>query len=145
MEVLVGDQRRRGVLVRKAKKNRGENAWIVEIGSLKVSYPQRELVPAAPSPRGPVVASVDLAATPAAHTEINLCGMRLEEAFEALRRQTDAAVLRGLGGFSVVHGKGDGILQKGVHDWLRKEPSVADYYFSRPELGGFGRTEVVLK
>jgi DNA mismatch repair protein MutS2 len=145
MEVLAGDQRRRGVLVRRAKKTRGENAWVVEIGSLKVSYPERELLPATPSPRKPVAATVELAAAPAARAEINLCGMRLEEAFEALRRQIDAAVLHGLGGFSVVHGKGDGILQKGVHDWLKKEPSVADYYFSRPELGGFGRTEVVLK
>ncbi|MDR1858631.1 MAG: Smr/MutS family protein [Treponema sp.] len=145
MEVLAGEQRRRGVLVRRAKKSAGENAWVVEIGPLKVSYPERELVPATPLPRKPVAASVELAAIPAARAEINLCGLRLEEAFEALRRQIDAAVLHGLGGFSVVHGKGDGILQKGVHDWLKKEPSVADYYFSRPELGGFGRTEVVLK
>jgi DNA mismatch repair protein MutS2 len=71
--------------------------------------------------------------------------MRLDEALEALRRQTDAAVLNGLGTFSVIHGTGEGILQKGVHDWLKKEPSVADFYFSRPELGGFGRTEVVLR
>jgi DNA mismatch repair protein MutS2 len=45
----------------------------------------------------------------------------------------------------VVHGKGDGILQKAVHDFLKTQSVVADYYFSRPELGGFGRTEVTLK
>jgi DNA mismatch repair protein MutS2 len=77
--------------------------------------------------------------------EINLRGMRLDEALEALRQQVDAAVLSGLHEFSVVHGKGDGILQKGVHDYLRREKSVADYYFSRPEMGGFGRTEVILQ
>jgi DNA mismatch repair protein MutS2 len=70
---------------------------------------------------------------------------RLEEALAALERQMDAAVLAGLHEFSVVHGKGDGILQKGVHDFLKKQPAVADYYFSRPELGGFGRTEVILR
>ncbi|GHV54377.1 hypothetical protein AGMMS49579_14820 [Spirochaetia bacterium] len=64
---------------------------------------------------------------------------------EALRRQIDAAVLGGLHEFAVIHGKGEGILQKGVHDYLKKESAVADYYFSRPELGGFGRTEVILK
>jgi DNA mismatch repair protein MutS2 len=71
--------------------------------------------------------------------------MRLDEALDALRRQIDAAVLTGMKEFSVIHGKGDGILQKGVQDYLKQESAVADYYFSRPELGGFGRTEVVLK
>jgi DNA mismatch repair protein MutS2 len=89
--------------------------------------------------------SVDLAASPVPRSEINLCGMRMDEALETLRRQTDAAILHGLKVFAVVHVKGDGILQRGVHDWLKKESSVADYYFSHPELGGFGRTEVVLK
>jgi DNA mismatch repair protein MutS2 len=55
------------------------------------------------------------------------------------------AVLQSLKVFSVVHGKGDGILQKGVHQWLKQESAVADYYFSSPEMGGFGRTEVILK
>jgi DNA mismatch repair protein MutS2 len=71
--------------------------------------------------------------------------MRLDEALDALRRQIDAAVLAGMKEFSVVHGKGGGILQKGVQDYLKAESAVADYYFSRPELGGFGRTEVILK
>lgn len=77
--------------------------------------------------------------------ELNLLGMRLNEALEALGRQIDAAVIGSLHEFSVVHGKGDGVLSKGVHDFLRKDPRVADYYFSRPESGGFGRTEVMLK
>jgi DNA mismatch repair protein MutS2 len=147
MEVLAGESGRRGVLVRLDKKSPGGNTWIVEIGSLKISFPERELVPVAAS-RGkpkPLVAQVDLAATPAARAEINLCGMRLEEALEALRRQTEASILCGLKTFAVIHGKGDGILQRGVHDWLKREPFIADYYFSHPELGGFGRTEVVLK
>jgi DNA mismatch repair protein MutS2 len=45
----------------------------------------------------------------------------------------------------VVHGKGNGVLQKGIHAYLKNDPSVADYYFARPELGGFGRTEVILR
>ena len=68
-----------------------------------------------------------------------------EEALEALRRQTDAALLQGLKSFAVVHGKGDGILQNAVHEYLKNEKSVASFNFSRPELGGFGRTEVIMK
>jgi DNA mismatch repair protein MutS2 len=151
MEVFAGDQKRRGIVQRLDKKDSGGGkSWLVEIGALKISFPENELVPAAPvrakdSFGGPANWTADLAGYPEARGEISLRGMRLAEALEALRRQIDAAVLSGLKEFSVVHGKGDGILQKGVHDYLRKDPAVADYYFSRPELGGFGRTEVVLK
>jgi len=146
MEVLAGESKRRGVLVRLDKKTAAGNTWIVEIGSLKISFPEQELVPAVPR-RMPqqVTTQVDWAEVPTARAEINLCGMRLEEALETLRRQTEASMLCGLKTFAVIHGKGEGILQKGVHDWLKKDPFVADYYFSHPELGGFGRTEVVLK
>jgi DNA mismatch repair protein MutS2 len=142
-EVLAGEQRNRGRVLRFAKKG----AWIVEIGSLKMTFNEEDLVPLSPSagPGKPSIAPVDYAKTPQAKFELSLLGMRLEEALSALERQLDAAVLGGLHEFSVVHGKGDGILQKGVHDFLKKQPQVADYFFSRPELGGFGRTEVILK
>jgi DNA mismatch repair protein MutS2 len=146
MEVFAGASKRRGVLVRQDKKSPAGNTWIVEIGSLKMRFPERELIPATTSSRPkPVTTTVDLAPAHPACFELNLRGMRLEEAIETLRCQVDAAVLQGLGAFSVIHGTGEGILQKGVHDWLKKEPSVANYYFSRPELGGFGRTEVILR
>jgi DNA mismatch repair protein MutS2 len=146
VEVLAGKNRRRGRILRRDRKNPGA-AWIVEIGSLKLSMDEAELVPVAPGPAAPpapFTASLDLAAA-RARPELSLRGMRLEEALEALRRQIDAAVLAGLHEFAVIHGKGEGVLQKGVHEYLRGESAVADYYFSRPELGGFGRTEVILK
>jgi len=150
MDVYAGtaqrpEGRKRGVLIRLDKKSAAGNTWIVEVGSLKIRFPERELEPASPLPKKPLAASINLSAVSGVSPEINLCGMRMDEAIEALRRQVDAAILYGLKTFSVVHGKGDGILQKGVHDWLKKEKAVADYYFSHPELGGFGRTEVVLK
>jgi DNA mismatch repair protein MutS2 len=148
--VLAGPSRLRGRVLREDKKGGSKKegpSWIVEIGSMKMSFPEKDLIPLTPSreEQKPLIAAADLAAAPEARFEISLRGMRLEEALDALRRQIDAAVLSGLRKFSVVHGKGDGILQKGVHDFLKKEPAVADYFFSRPELGGFGRTEVVLK
>ncbi|GHV89921.1 endonuclease MutS2 [Spirochaetia bacterium] len=153
-EVLAGEQRRRGRIIRQDKKSSGNQgsggsapSWIVEIGSLKMSMSEKELIPVRPSAeeRKPLISAADLAPAPAARLELSIRGMRLEEALESLRRQIDAAVLGGLHGFAVIHGKGEGILQKGVHDYLKKDPAVADYYFSRPELGGFGRTEVILK
>jgi DNA mismatch repair protein MutS2 len=142
-EVLAGEQRRRGRALRPAKKG----AWLVGIGSFTMTFNEADLQPLPPSPAKPGAASFDYAAsdTPRAKAELSLIGLRLGEALSALERQMDAALLGGLSEFAVVHGKGDGVLQKAVHDFLKKHPSVADYYFSRPELGGFGRTEVILK
>jgi len=173
MEVLAGSSRRRGTVIRADNKKgakKTELRWIVEIGSVRLSFPERELTPAPDTQNAgrstvgwaaelaPENAQTTIAGTAAAKgntagtnssarakLEINLLGMRLEEALDTLRRQIDAAIMAGMREFSVVHGKGDGILQKGVQDYLRGDPSVADYYFSRPELGGFGRTEVVLR
>jgi len=71
MEVLAGPQKRRGKLVRiekKGKKENGssENIWIVETGSLKISFSEHEIVPAAgknahPLPLKPHIATFDLA------------------------------------------------------------------------------------
>jgi DNA mismatch repair protein MutS2 len=150
--VRAGAYRRQGLIVRQDKKaapgRSGENSWIVEIGSLKMSFPESELelVPRRKSRADAVGAgwAADISA-PSAVGELSVRGMRLEEALEAVRKQIDAAVLSGLGMFSVIHGKGGGILMKGVHEYLAADPRVADHYFSRPELGGAGRTEVVLK
>jgi DNA mismatch repair protein MutS2 len=166
MEVLAGPSRRRGTVIRRDRKGRagsavspqdspspGDPAWIVEIGSVRMSFPGEELVPVQGTPgpglsaRGSAGWSAELVPDEdrAAKLELRLLGMKLEEALEALRRQIDAAILAGLREFSVIHGKGDGVLQRGVQNYLKKDPAVADYYFSRPEFGGFGRTEVVLK
>ncbi|MCL2558028.1 MAG: Smr/MutS family protein [Treponema sp.] len=146
MEVFAGEARRRGTIARKDKKSAGGTTWIVEIGSLKISLPESELEPAAPSPPPRAqISGVDYASSPTARAELRLLGMRMDEAREALRRQIDAAALCGLKTFGVIHGKGEGILQKGVHEMLKNDPAVEDYFFAHPELGGFGRTEVVLR
>ena len=145
-EVLLKEGRRRGRVLRKDNKGGGDPFWVVEIGSVKMSLPESALVPAEPlAEQKPLISPADLAFPVEPKLELSVRGMRLAEALDALRRQIDAAVLAGMKEFSVVHGKGDGILQKGVQDYLKQESAVADYYFSRPELGGFGRTEVVLK
>jgi DNA mismatch repair protein MutS2 len=142
-EVLYGPGKRRGMLVRQAKKG----YWIVELGSIKMTLPETDLQLASPQKRQDtqVLTQVDLAQTAAPALELNVRGYRLEDALEALRKQIDGAALSGLFEFSVIHGKGDGILQRGVHEFLKQHPLVADYYFARPEEGGFGKTLVFLK
>ncbi|MCL2070408.1 MAG: endonuclease MutS2 [Treponema sp.] len=149
-EVLAGESRKPGRILRRDRKASGPGRWVVEIGSLKMSFSEAELVPLAGNGNkgrggGSTAWAAELSEGAAATVELKLRGLRLNEALEALGRQLDAAALAGLHGFAVIHGLGDGILSKGVHELLKKDPRVADYYFSRPEQGGFGRTEVIMK
>jgi len=149
MKVYVGEKRLGGTIVRFDKKKGQDNFWIVETGNLRISFSEKELRMAdngkKSETKSPGIGwAADITAQQDFRIELDLRGMRLEEALAALRRQLDAAVVSGAGEFSVVHGMGDGVLQKGVHEYLKNEAAVADYRFSRPELGGFGRTEVRL-
>ncbi|MDR2766912.1 MAG: Smr/MutS family protein [Treponema sp.] len=139
-EVLAGPSRRRGRALRREK----DGAWIVELGSVRMSFAEEDLVPAPPVKKQTVSVSADIGPVRALN-EQRLIGMRAGEAVDALRSQLDAALLTGLGAFAVIHGKGDGVLQRAVHEFLESHPAVADYHFARPELGGAGRTEVILK
>ena len=81
---------------------------------------------------------------PAAY-ELDVRGLRYEEAIQRLAKQIDSAVLAGLLDFGVIHGKGEGILQRAVHQYLSEHSAVKEYSFAPPEQGGFGRTVVRLK
>jgi DNA mismatch repair protein MutS2 len=146
VSVLAGPGKRRGRVVRAGRKG----YWLVETDNLRLMLRDSDLSPIDEGEReGPHVA-VELA--PRAETgrstavfELDLRGYRLAAALEAVERQIDAASLQGLSFFSFLHGTGEGILGKGIHDYLRKHPAVADYHFARPEEGGYGKTIVRLK
>ncbi|MBR4823767.1 MAG: Smr/MutS family protein, partial [Spirochaetaceae bacterium] len=147
---------RRGTLVREQRKG----TWVVAFGTLKMTLKQKELV-LAPVVKKTASVSLELAPQvvddggikgasfgappPVATFELRLLGMRYEEAMKALEKQIDLAVLQHLKSFSVVHGKGHGILQQGVQNYLKSSPVVESYSFAPAEDGGAGKTYVTLK
>lgn len=141
-EVRFGPQGKAGTLVRRGKGS----AWIVEAGALRLAVEEAE-IRAAPPRKEERRASIELSLDSERNKpvfELDVRGMRLEEALDAVRRQLDAAALSGMGEFSIIHGKGEGILQQGIQQYLRNSPLVSGYSFARPELGGFGKTVVRL-
>ena len=54
-------------------------------------------------------------------------------------------VLAGLPSVRIVHGKGEGILRKMTHDYLRKHPHVSKFQDADASLGGAGVTVAYLK
>ncbi len=140
-EVLAGAQRRQGVLVRKERGGK----WMVAVGPMKMTLKENELIPVKKSSREKSTYKVSLGKKGSyVSLELDLRGMRMEEAVSSLEHQIDTALLSGMSGFNVIHGLGEGILQKAVHDYLRSCPQVTKFGFAHPDQGGFGKTEVQL-
>lgn len=162
---------RTGILLRSS----GKNSWLVQVGSLKLTMKEKDLRLLQPmalnqsaSVEYSLVDSTSASGKLPIHfysasgsaqdrsfiqdstrerpaLELRLLGMRSEEAIKALERQLDLATMQGLHNFSVIHGKGNGVLQQAVHDYLSHYPGVRDFHFARPEEGGTGKTYVVLE
>lgn len=77
--------------------------------------------------------------------EIDVRGMRGEDALNAIERLFDRAVMMGFGTIKIIHGKGDGILRKLIRDYLRKYDQVSRLEDEHPDRGGDGITYVYLK
>jgi DNA mismatch repair protein MutS2 len=145
MEIVISRTGRRGRAVRPDRGGR----WIVETETFRLSLPPGELRPAPPAAPGemslPSVSYSSAGQVDPPVLELHIRGMRLEEAMKLVEKQLDSALLHGLHEFSIVHGKGEGVLRTAVHQYLEGIPAVEDFRFSLPEEGGFGKTIVRLK
>jgi DNA mismatch repair protein MutS2 len=142
--VTAGTTRNEGILLDLARKG----VWNVQFGSVKMTVKEKDLklVRSSSKQLAPDV-SYDLQSSTKEERpvfELRLLGMRTEEAIHALEHQIDLCTLHNFPHFSVIHGKGDGILQQAVRDYLSHSPSVQSFDFAPPEDGGTGKTYVTL-
>jgi DNA mismatch repair protein MutS2 len=77
--------------------------------------------------------------------EIDVRGMRTEDALGAIERLFDRALMMGYGNLKVIHGKGDGILRKMIRQYLKKYDQVDRMEDEHLDRGGDGITYVYLK
>jgi len=77
--------------------------------------------------------------------EIDVRGMRTEDALNAIERLFDRAVMMGFGTLKIIHGKGDGILRKMIRQYLKKYEQVDRMEDEHADRGGDGITYVYLK
>jgi DNA mismatch repair protein MutS2 len=78
-------------------------------------------------------------------SEINLIGRTVAEAEEELGKYLDRAFMAGLPRLRVIHGHGAGILRRGVREFLKSHPQVANIEEAPQNEGGQGATLVELK
>lgn len=77
--------------------------------------------------------------------ELDVRGKTMEEVERILDDQIESMILSSLSSFTIIHGYGDGILQRGVHEYLKRNILISDYRFALPEDGGMGKTYVFMK
>ena len=127
----------------------------VQVGLLRVRARVSELEPLAaataepPSVARPSRRAVEtpitspLPASPG--MELDLRGLRADEALDALERYLDAAYLAGLPFVRIIHGKGTGKLRQAVRQALMDHPYVRSFEPGSESEGGAGVTVVKLQ
>ena len=76
------------------------------------------------------------------HPDLDVRGMRGDEALQAVRYFIDDAVLMGAQRVRILHGKGNGILRSLIRQYLSAEPTVTNYHDEDVRFGGAGITVV---
>lgn len=129
---------------------------MVQVGSIRLTLPVSDVVPAKASKSGQSASSkksgasgvrfggVSLAKASEMKPELHLRGLLVEEALEQLDKYLDDAVLAGLDRVRIIHGKGSGRLREAVRKFLDQDNRAVSYRFADPASGGIGVTEVDL-
>lgn len=76
--------------------------------------------------------------------ELDVRGMRGDEAVIAVQHYIDDAILMGIAQVRILHGKGNGILRTLVRQYLSAEKGVRQYHDEHVQFGGAGITVVEL-
>jgi DNA mismatch repair protein MutS2 len=78
-------------------------------------------------------------------SDIDVRGMRGDEALQAVMYFIDDAVMVGVTGVRILHGTGTGILRQLIRQYLNTVPSVKSFRDEHVQLGGAGITVVELE
>ncbi len=93
----------------------------------------------------PVSQPKDVAPVKHVATEINLLGLRVDEALPEVDAFLDQAVMGGLEEVRIIHGLGTGRLKAGITQHLKGHPCVKEFRPGRYGEGSYGVTVVKLK
>ncbi|WP_441000944.1 endonuclease MutS2 [Fodinibius sp. SL11] len=77
--------------------------------------------------------------------QLSIRGMRGDAAMKEVQRYIDDAVAAGRSDVQIIHGKGEGILKKLVHEYLNERKEVEGYEIAPISQGGAGCTIVKFK
>jgi DNA mismatch repair protein MutS2 len=121
---------------------RGKEATVV-VGSMKLTVKLSALRGSANQPAETAVSYFGDAPEVFAKTEINLLGLRADEAESEVLQALDSAIRADLKSLRIIHGKGTGALRQIVDEMLRKDTRVREFRMGAWNEGGAGVTIAV--
>ena len=142
--VMVGALEQEGTVVES-----GEDDAVIQIGSMRTTVKKDDLyspgAPAARRPRASQAGAIGAEIAGRASTEIDVRGKRFVEAEPLVEQWLDEAALLGHSPLRLIHGKGTGLLGRGLQQYLKTHPNVRSLRYGHETEGGSGVTIVELK
>lgn len=143
--VLITNLNQRGTIVSTADKN-GEaivQAGIMKINvhitNLKIIDEQKEQI------KRTGAGEIGVSKVRNISNEVDVRGLRLDEALEIVDKYLDDVVISGLSEICIIHGKGTGILRSGIHQYLKSNRRIKSYRLGKYGEGETGVTIVEIK
>ena len=123
----------------------------IEAGPLRMKIASDEIIGIESAPAGKILSagaasgSVSAPSRFGAANEINVIGQTVEQATEQVDKFLDDAAMAHLPSVRIIHGHGTGALRKGLGEFLRTHPLVANHAAEAEERGGKAITVVELR
>jgi DNA mismatch repair protein MutS2 len=119
------------------------NSLIIALGELRTVVKKNRVTKLRSKEKSKAIkrqASVSTESAADFYPEIDVRGMRTEDALHKIELVLDRAVMIGYPTLKIIHGKGDGILRKFIRDYLRKYNHVSRFEDEHADRGGDGIT-----
>jgi DNA mismatch repair protein MutS2 len=121
---------------------------LVSVGSMKMLVEKSDVrreAAASRATRRAEGAETRLSAATRASLELDVRGKRYAEAEPLVERWIDDAILAGSSPLRLIHGKGTGMLGRGLQEYLRAHPGVKSLRYGNEEEGASGVTMIELR
>src|SRR5699024_4378966 len=122
----------------------GKNEYLVQVGMIKLKAKRKDLEKVNNQKKETEQVSRIKRTRPSIKPELDLRGVRYEDAMREIENYLDNAILSGFAQVSIIHGKGTGALRQGATEYLKTHPNVKSYRLGGQNEGGSGVTIVEL-
>jgi len=128
--------------------NEKDKEALVSIGIMKINLPLNSLEKIEDKAEEKIelnYSNIGIEKVKGIESKIDLRGLTLDEAILKVEKYLDDAQVAGLSSVMIIHGKGTGILRKGIQDLLRKRSDIKTFRPGNYNEGGIGVTVVEFK
>lgn len=126
-----------------------DDRLLVSVGSMKMMVDRSDVRPEGAAPKrqrgGGARADARVSAAVRTSESLDVRGKRYSEAEPLVERWIDDALLGGTSSLRLIHGKGTGMLGRGLQEYLRTHPAVSSFRYGNEEEGSTGVTILELR